>query len=213
MNFSCGVPSWFLTTTEEESVNDWMMQTGTNTKASIMNLLRTHHTKKIYLPQENSKCMTRTYLIGVLLGKYFFVRAENFRILSESCAKLVNATSELLFDEIRRFLIPANVNFGFSEECLPDKNWLLNVLWNLNPQHPIFVSELNLSVCDALKDFLPTDVAPDQSYKKALHPAYKKFLKLKKVRKCIKEHLGNANNKSYSKKKTGNLSLERTRSH
>jgi hypothetical protein len=209
MKFTIGEHGWSLSQAEEDGVKTWMTETGLVSNDNIVNLLRTHQNKRYYLPCQTSKCMSRKYLIGLLLGKYFSVKADELSIIPNEKKREINATSELCFDELRRHLDPLT-NFGFDHNSLPDKNWLLTILWNVNPAHPVFITNINDDIPHELKGLLHSDIEPSIGYKHNHHPVYKKYLKLKKLKRDIKGRIGDLHGKKYSMKKKRNNCLDDT---
>lgn len=90
--------------------------------------------KKGYvLPSETSKACTEEYLLDCLHDKIFSIKAENFRpFLLE---KDVSISSLRIIEEIKK---KASKPLGFTLDKLPDKKWLLDVLYSLDKQNKIF---------------------------------------------------------------------------
>lgn len=198
--FNVGIPHWEISNKEANAVDNWMKQTGTVSNANLMHVLSTHPTKGYYLPSENSKCITRSYLVGIMLGKFFSVKIDGLKLLNADQLKKTNITAELCYQEIIRFFCFKDINLGFDADSLPDKNWLLTILWNLVPNHLVFMTDIDDKIDQELKAFLPSDLCPSETYKKNRHPSYKKYLKLKKIKRNIKKEIKSLHVKQQSAK-------------
>lgn len=91
--------------------------------------------KGLYLPAENSKCINENYLIDCANEKIFTIKISGLKLylLSSDIA----ASCYALIAEIQK---KTDKQMGFTESNLPDKNWLVNVLYTLDPKNQIFTS-------------------------------------------------------------------------
>ena len=85
------------------------------------------------LPSYHSKAITITYLINVANGQVFAIKKtdykENFK---KSSLNKID-----YFVELGKLVN----NLGFGIESLPDKRWLRNALFSINPDHEFFSNQ------------------------------------------------------------------------
>lgn len=82
-----------------------------------------------YLPTYNSKCITYNYLIGVFDGIYYCPESK------VECGIKVKLTAKAVYFEILKC---QQTPLGYNTVNLPKRKYLINVLYSLNPEHPIF---------------------------------------------------------------------------
>lgn len=86
-----------------------------------------------YLPPINSPAVTRDYLKGV--DEDYFLRVS-VKDLKQPQARVICTKREVYL-----FLLETSeVKLGFEILNLPSKKWMLNVLYTLKPDHPLFIS-------------------------------------------------------------------------
>jgi hypothetical protein len=87
--------------------------------------------QRYYLPDEMSRCISEKYLLGVAKGDYFRKKIEEIKYyfgpVNATAAKLY----EVLFNKVE-------TNLGFDIETLPNKKWLADVLYTIDPKNVIF---------------------------------------------------------------------------
>ena len=96
-------------------------------------LYRTMIKKGFYLPCENSKAVSEEYLLDVIHGKIFSIKISEIKpfLLVDD----ISLTGSMIMHEIQG---KANKGLGFSQNNLPDKHWLVNVLHTLDPENKVF---------------------------------------------------------------------------
>ena len=87
-----------------------------------------------YLPNSESRCCTARYLFDVMAGTVFRIPVKDIRISLEQKRKLPKID---LICYLEQNLLNGQ-KFGFGPEKLPDRQWITNVLYTLDPQHEIF---------------------------------------------------------------------------
>lgn len=96
----------------------------------------------VALPSYTSKTITIDYLNSVKYKEVFLFYRENWK---EDL--VVNVPREEIFEEFKESAV-----WGFDEKKIPDKCWLVQACYQINPNHPIFVTQ-NQLVDDVLEDF------------------------------------------------------------
>ncbi|CAD8172180.1 unnamed protein product [Paramecium pentaurelia] len=85
----------------------------------------------IYIPDDNSAAISSEYLSNVALGRCFKIQSQNLRQ-----GQVLKKISKLrLCIELDGFCWKKQFNLGLSEDRLPDKKWLLNLLYSFNPEN------------------------------------------------------------------------------
>jgi len=99
--------------------------------------------KGYYLPDfANNKCVTEAYLLKVLKNQVFTI--PNVQIHP---ARLMGKAKKIeLFNAINE---QVEADLGFDEDTLADKQWLINVLKSLAPNHQFFKH----SEAEVMRDF------------------------------------------------------------
>lgn len=87
--------------------------------------------KGFYLPDFDSKAITEEYLVLVAKKEAFTIEREKIKIgiLRKKAPK-----TELIVNLQNQ----TNKPLGFSEDNPPNKSWLINCLYSLNPNHALF---------------------------------------------------------------------------
>jgi len=114
-------------------------------KKNIHRLITT--AEGIYLPSVEARCTTNKYMLGVVARKYWPIKIADVKI------RLVEKTRWSKVDMIAYIdsLIINCPKLGFSTDALPDRAWLVNVLFTLEPNHDVFVgAEVNSPLFDIL---------------------------------------------------------------
>ena len=105
------------------------------------------HAKKIILPSAKDKGCTTNYLLKVAKDEVFTLNREQYRhytgklFMKAKKAELSTYLSELIGDK------PT----GFTDDSLPAKEWLVDCIYSLDPNHPIFGITQNKVVRDLPK--------------------------------------------------------------
>ena len=88
-----------------------------------------------YLPKLKSPSITGDYLWKVLNDNVFRMKTSEIKF----GVTFKNIQKNHIFEEIENLLIQKHLKpLGFYQEKLPDKDWLKNLLFTLNPQHHFF---------------------------------------------------------------------------
>ena len=95
--------------------------------------------KGYFLPSFESHACTSKYLMRVIKDERVFRVLRNN--ITEPGIIKQNKTVNELFDIISRILKDKNLDLGFDEDYHPDKDWLIKVLYHLEPKNPIFLFE------------------------------------------------------------------------
>lgn len=93
---------------------------------------------EIVLPSYKSRCMERDYLSKVAKGKVFTIKKDHyhpFPLRKENIKTDIGTLVTAVQNEI-----PPDKELGITPEKPPDRLWLLNVLYSLNPNHEIFAA-------------------------------------------------------------------------
>jgi len=86
--------------------------------------------QKYFLPAETSQAITENYLLGVLKGEYFSLKqADRKELLLKD---EYHATRQELIEEISK---KTPKKLGFTSKIPPDRTWLLDVLYTLDPDN------------------------------------------------------------------------------
>jgi hypothetical protein len=87
-----------------------------------------------YLPKEESRCCNTKYLFDVMSGRIFRIQQNNVK----SCfgEKLKWSKLDILSYLQSKYL--GGMEFGFSVENLPNREWLVNILFTYEPSHELF---------------------------------------------------------------------------
>lgn len=106
-------------------------------KRELYDVLTNSDQYSFKLPKFGSKTITIFYLLEVANGAIFSIRKQDYRELKmKSALNKIDYYAELIK------IVP---NLGFGIDNLPDKKWMRDVLFSLNPAHEFFeVQTLNL---------------------------------------------------------------------
>lgn len=89
----------------------------------------------LYLPKIEASCIKTDYLLGVANNKYFSISINKVTF----CPKQTKKVSKLdLFLDIQSKM--ENIIFGFDINYLPDREWLVNILFTIDPNNKVFSS-------------------------------------------------------------------------
>ena len=99
-------------------------------KADLYNILSNNPEFELKLPAYSSKAITIAYLMSVANGNVFSIKKSAYR---EWKAKTYLSKIDY-FAELSKI----SNNIGFDLDSLPDKKWLKNVFFSLNPDHDFF---------------------------------------------------------------------------
>lgn len=88
------------------------------------------------LPRLDSKCITKIYLQGILVGQFWAPHYKQFSP-SRSLSLILPKRREDLMNILKE-LIPAEKKLGFDMFSLPDKRWLIDCIHSLSANHQIF---------------------------------------------------------------------------
>ncbi|CAD8204156.1 unnamed protein product [Paramecium pentaurelia] len=99
-----------------------------------------------YLPKQNSSIITSEYLLGVLFETYYVSQIDeiNIGVLLKPIKKV----------ELIEELIKIQMNgqkWGIDVKHTPNKEWIVNVLKTLKPDHYIFKNETEITKFDMRK--------------------------------------------------------------
>lgn len=98
------------------------------------NLHRMLTEQGFYLPRVDSRACTGKYLFSVISGSVFSIKTSQVRTCLEEKTKL----SKIDLLSLLQTLVGSNVNLGFSPISLPDRSWILNVVYTYSPENEIF---------------------------------------------------------------------------
>lgn len=102
-------------------------------KRELYDLLTNSSDFALKLPSISSKAVSIKYLLSVANGTVFSIKQSAYRETArKSFLSKVDYYAEL------GKLSP---NLGFEVDALPDKKWLKNVLYSLQPDHDFFKNE------------------------------------------------------------------------
>ncbi|CAD8073415.1 unnamed protein product [Paramecium sonneborni] len=106
-----------------------------------------------YLPKLNSSIITSEYLLGVLFESYYVPQVEeiNIGVLLKPIKKLE------LIDELLKIQMNGQ-KWGIDLKHTPNKEWIVNVLKTLKPDHFIFKTETEIGKFD-MKKFTNEQIA------------------------------------------------------
>lgn len=85
-----------------------------------------------YLPAFRSRAVTYNYLIGVLSKDYYCFKGK-----FDCYENKLKATNNAIYFEIIK---KTRLSLGYDTLNLPEKKYLINILFNLVPEHPFFNS-------------------------------------------------------------------------
>lgn len=106
-------------------------------KRELYDVLTHSDQYSLKLPKFGSKTITIFYLLEVANGTIFSIRKQDYREL-----KMKSALNKIDYYAELMKIVP---NLGFGIDNLPDKKWMRDVLFSLNPAHEFFeVQALNL---------------------------------------------------------------------
>ena len=89
-----------------------------------------------FLPARRSRCITSDYLLDLSSRKIYFKTKSEVKIHPNEAG--LHIEKILLYTALKEILGKStNLPLGFDEECLPDKHWLITVLYTLNPNHDL----------------------------------------------------------------------------
>jgi len=101
---------------------------------SKSNLYRMVAEEGWYLPKKESRCCTAKYLFGVIGGYYFRILVADVKFCVDEKVRLPKI--DLIAHLETKVL--NGPKLGFGPESLPDRTWLLNVLFTFQPEHEVF---------------------------------------------------------------------------
>lgn len=106
-------------------------------KRELYDILSHSDQYSLQLPKFGSKTITIQYLLQVANGTYFAIRKQDYKEV-----KIRSALNKIdYYAEVMK-TVP---NLGFGIDNLPDKKWLRDVLFSINPQHQFFeIQAINL---------------------------------------------------------------------
>lgn len=84
----------------------------------------------LQLPKFGSKAITINYLLQVANGNYFSIRKQDYKeVKTRSALNKIDFYAQLMT------MVP---NWGFGIDNMPNKKWLRDVLFSINPGHQFF---------------------------------------------------------------------------
>ena len=95
--------------------------------------------KGYFLPKFHSKAWTLDYLLKVVGDQKIFKINRN--LITKPPMVKQRKTVEELVEIINNLLKTKSLELGFSYDNQPDINWLIDVLFYLEPKNPIFTIE------------------------------------------------------------------------
>ncbi len=108
--------------------------------ANRENLYRMVSAEGWFLPESESKAVTVNYLLGVSSGKFFRIRVSEVHHYPAEKKTWKKLDLFIYLSDVHL----RSVNLGFDYLHLPDRNYLLSILYTLEPTHEVF-SGLGLS--------------------------------------------------------------------
>lgn len=87
-----------------------------------------------YLPRPESRCVTTSYLFGVINGSVFRIKHSDIKPYLHEAIRL-SKIDIICFIETH---LIGDSKLGFGLEKLPDRSWLLNVLHTLDNCNEVF---------------------------------------------------------------------------
>jgi len=89
---------------------------------------------KIVLPSLPQRGVTTNWLLKVAREEVFVLPEGKYQHFRGRLHK--KATKQ----EIHQFILDElkTIGTGFDDECLPEKSWLLDLLYSINSKHPLF---------------------------------------------------------------------------
>jgi hypothetical protein len=97
------------------------------------NLYRMVEEEGAFLPKFKSRAITTRYLTGVLSGEFF--KFEKSKTLMPLPEKKIFSKIDLLALICEKM---GNIDLGFSPDHMPDRHFLLSLVYSLSPNHEIF---------------------------------------------------------------------------
>ncbi|CAD8169671.1 unnamed protein product [Paramecium pentaurelia] len=89
--------------------------------------------KEYYLPKFKSASFKSEYLLGFVQMRVFTCQAKNIKI-----AYLIKEATKIdLYRELHQ-LVGKEIDLGLTSQKLPDREWLINVLYFVSPNHSYF---------------------------------------------------------------------------
>lgn len=174
-----------LTEGQDRALKRWKSDRGISTKLSTYNVIS--ETKGLYLPAFTSRCVTQQYLDGVLAKANLSIPTT---LIKQCNLDYVNMTIELLYFELKQILKDKKQNYhlGFDEFTLPDKKWLLNIMYTIDPLCAFFNKQfIEADNADKISMLSIDQIVGDESFKRTKHPAYCQFLYNKSERRRLKK--------------------------
>ena len=113
---------------------------------SLENMYLAVHQLGFYLPELKSSCITVFFLLGVVKGEVFSVKTEKIAPGGAKCIfkKTKLQIYEELYELVQKQIIK---DLGFDLSRLPNKQYMLDLIWVINPKNDLFLikeeSELN----------------------------------------------------------------------
>jgi len=88
-------------------------------------------TKRYFLPNFNSKCITEDYLLSIAKEEIFTIKKDNLKFGTLRKKVFIPELIGLLEAKVDKPL-------GFTEDRVPDKEWLVHVLYSVDSQNAVF---------------------------------------------------------------------------
>lgn len=176
-----------VTGKHKDYLKQWKLRQGISSKKTFYNVMR--NTAKLYLPSITSRCISGEYLDGVIMKKFFSIDYDSVVYCDHFS---INVTVELLYFELISILSDQAPDYclGFDEYTLPDKKWLVTVMYTLNPNAEFFKKHFNMPEISEQEELLiKGEIIPDESFKCAKHPAYAQHVFNKMKKRQIKKEL------------------------
>ena len=99
------------------------------------NLYRLVSEEGYYLPRYDSRCITTNYLLEVMKGSVFRICATDVKVcLSE---RIRYSKIDMISLLETKYL--GNTKLGITPDALPNREWLVNVIYTIDPYHDMFV--------------------------------------------------------------------------
>lgn len=175
-----------ITNAELNFLYEWKVIHGINSKKALYTTIKSN--AKLHLPDFKCQAVTTHYLDGILLKKNFSLPIDEVKKIE---LDYINTTAEIAYFELESWIKNnhVNFNFGFTPANLPNKSWLIDVLYSLNSTNVLFKQNFDKPVAQSV-DLLVTDVnIADADFRNAKHPAYYKYLHLKQAKRNHKRSM------------------------
>ena len=90
--------------------------------------------KNLYLPKYKSKTITGNYLYSLSLKEIFSVRRDQIHPAYDYQNNSKLKLFEILVNDIKKTVF----QLGFDQFKLPDKQWLVDIIFYMKPNHRMF---------------------------------------------------------------------------